>query len=95
MNKLVLILDTPQDCECCPCSLNDGYDYYCIATGKRVDWDKVSENCPLIPLPEPLECIPYARGYTKIQIGEMMANSYAKGYNDCLDKINGESNDLE
>lgn len=72
--KSILIIDTPKDCDNCPCA--DGELGFCQADEKqrKCDWYKVPLWCPLRPLPHKLQADWYTDGYKE-------------GFNACLKEI--------
>lgn len=86
MSKSVLVIDKPNSCdECDLCHLKeDGIENrlvtFCSATSSIiVGKDTISEDCPLVTLPEKRPCNYLTfEGYT---------NGYDKGWNDYRDTI--------
>ena len=78
MNKSVLVIDTPANCNECRL-LN--YEYGCPIIGATGERNKGrSEWCPLRPLP------------SKKQIEHRwFSEDYSIGWNACLDEITGET----
>lgn len=84
MNKGIIVMDMPENCENCSCCHTDDYNYYCKCNGKRVDWEEKPDWCPIRPMPE------------KAFHEEFCDNGrYDNGWNDCLREIGGIDNDLE
>ena len=84
MNKSILVIDTPKNCEGCPLHhfvldevLNEWFvscqlDTFIDEDGKR------PSKCPLRPLPHKLQADWYTDGYKE-------------GFNACLEEITGET----
>ena len=79
MDKSILILDTPRNCE--KCNL-----YYCVGFYCELD------HCPLIPLPARKGIEQYCES-GGMGLDKAVNYAYAQGYNDCLGDIIGENND--
>lgn len=81
--KGALIFDMPDNCRDCPY-----FSYHCKLTNKKCNWygeDGRHEDCPLTPLPEPMEiCGKYP------QPGKTVP-SYRMGWNDCLKAIDTQN----
>lgn len=83
--KSILVIDTPTTCAGCPC-----YDYIhgvCAITYKDCELRKQEKPswCPLRPLPSKRH-IPITKTFgTPFNVGK------AKGWNDCLKEITGET----
>lgn len=86
--KAILVIDEmPTDCEDCPF----GYDYRCFNTWKR--FEEKEENrritypipkwCPLKPMPQ--------KKKEDLDI-PTFSSSFDRGWNDCLEEIENESN---
>lgn len=77
--KGALIFDMPDNCRDCPY-----FSYHCKLTNKKCNWygeDGRHEDCPLTPLPEPMEiCSKYPQPGNPVP-------SYRMGWNDCLKAI--------
>lgn len=91
MNKSVLILDTPVNCDECDLSCIAGYGpTRPLCSALRIfidDPSKVCEDCPLKDLPKKQVCNEYDF--------ENYNNGYNKGYNDAIDMITGEYNNYK
>lgn len=80
MSKAVLVIDMPVACIDCPCHFahEDG-TIECGVRGMELLTDDIEsfkyEDCPLLELPEKTDYPPISE------------NSYAAGYNDCIDEI--------
>ena len=78
MNKAILVIDMPNDCDECPLAVATTHDYdmCCIAGSRIISYGKFPW-CPLRELPKRI-----------INFGG--DDDYADGYNDCLSEIIGE-----
>ena len=82
MEKSILIINTPKNCEECRCSAMVHGKLYCPARDAVVRKGERDCSCPLRDIPEPL---PYSED-------KGMANaSYIQGWNDCLKALMGNS----
>ena len=89
MNKSVLILDTPVNCdECDLCRSLDVVGFMCMANNTILkDVQNKCEDCPLKDLPTKRVTNDYIfQGYTY---------GYNKGFNDAIDMITGEYNNFK
>jgi len=92
--KSVFIIDTPKICGECRFkqgNLNpaDELVWLCSLNDEHIEYDKKSEWCPLRPLPEKA-----AVDESMLGIGFDDFNTiYYLGFNECIDKITGETND--
>jgi predicted Fe-S protein YdhL (DUF1289 family) len=86
MNKAILVIDMPKNCNECKIRFDDEYSNWCpydnpepngvwkyVKKGAKPDW------CPLKPAPEEQE----------IWYGDD-SSDWSKGYNSCLHEIIGE-----
>ena len=83
MSKAILVIGKPEYCGECPLCIYEGI-FVCNRTMKKVDKNKMYEDCPLRPLPK-----------FKHPNGSDVFNDYVRGYNDCLREILGEINDRD
>lgn len=93
MSKSVLVIDTPECCDGCEmCDRIPGP--WCRATGNVIAGDPESgraAGCPLKPMPEKRsDAFVYTNvdGYKTVR-----ENSYASGWNECINKILGGNNE--
>ena len=87
MSKVVLVIDTPDNCDNCPC-FQFGMDNYCAVTNNTVYdyWNKRDVNCPLKPLPEKFD-IEAERNKPHDKDCDW---EFESGYNVCIDEILGQ-----
>lgn len=81
--KGALIFDMPDNCRDCPY-----FSYHCKLTNKKCNWygeDGRHEDCPLTPLPEPMEIC------GKYPLPGKTVPSYRMGWNDCLKAIDTQN----
>lgn len=90
-NKAILVIDMPENCmdcnlsyDCCCCSItNTGfYDY----EDNFDPNENILENCPLSPLPDPINLRQYIDN-SALDMDGILAYQYAQGWNDCLQEI--------
>ena len=84
--KSILIIDTPKDCDNCPCA--DGELGFCQADEKQryCDWYKVPLWCPLKPMPKEEDIY-------EVGMDEEDTNAkrqWNKGWNACLEELENE-----
>ena len=87
--KAVLILDMPSCCNNCPCfdGMEDRSD--CKYLEKNIeDILIIDKDCPLKPLPQEKVIISIPEKASPIEFNGHIC--YAKGWNDCIDKLLGE-----
>ena len=77
--KSILIIDTPKDCDNCPCA--DGELGFCQADEKQryCDWYKVPLWCPLKKMPK--------KKNTPLTEYNLIEKIYENGWNECLEEI--------
>lgn len=85
MAKGIIVMDVPETCGDCACCQYDGqYDRYCGVNGEdlmNIDWNGEKPDwCPIKPMPERA----YHENYCD-------AGRYDKGWNECLDEIEGSA----
>ena len=82
--KSILIIDTPKDCDNCPCA--DGELGFCQADEKQryCDWYKVPLWCPLKPMPKRMLEVLQIQDENIVNILNV---SFANGWNACLEEI--------
>ena len=83
MSKLVLVIDTPENCTVCP--LLTGSDE-CIMQDDNANFNadsfsRLIENCPLKRLPE-------KKNYKSLTAGNLL-RTWDDGWNACIDEITG------
>lgn len=91
MNKSILVMDTPINCDDCPLKVLDTDLYYTTYACQNVGCKtndilkniRYEMNCPLKPLPRKEK----GRNWHTLIAKE---NTYVCGWNDCLDEILGE-----
>lgn len=84
MSKSILVTDTPKSCETCElCAVIMG-KHYCPKKGTYVGKGERDCSCPLKLVPERMDPSK-ARGAYDV--------GYIEGYNNCLSKITGGSNE--
>ena len=82
MSKSILVIDTPENCDQCPCFLEVATDC-CGVNGKDIDGHGKPDWCPLKEMVEK----------TSVGIEVCIGNktecvkSYVDGYNACIDEI--------
>jgi hypothetical protein len=97
MNKSVLIIETPKSCSLCNLRTNCGQCEICIAIeGYRIINKYSEENikpdwCPLVPLPTYKDLKKYT---DKINGNMMLSYQFDRGYNTCLQEIEGENENV-
>ena len=84
MSKVIIVIDTPEECIDCPCCNCTEHDTYCGMTDMQIEFNLVNgyvkpDWCPLKEIPG-----------KKPQDNPNGRNMYRAGWNDCLDKILGE-----
>ena len=80
--KSVLVIDTPERCEDCPCAYftEGATSDYCRVTDSDIeDGMLILEDCPLKKLPQIRPCNYYDF--------EHYTSGYDKGWNDCIEHI--------
>lgn len=87
--KSFLIIDTPKNCDDCPCA--DGELGLCQADEKQrnCDWYKVPLWCPLKPMPTKKKPL-FDPNHCEIE-EEIKIIHEIDGYNRCIDEILGET----
>lgn len=89
MNKSVLVIDTPENCYCCPLAHHDYIDNVFFCKGGK-NWDNVGsikpEWCPLSHLPSPISLKQYVDN-TALNMESMLAYQYAQGWNEFRNEI--------
>ena len=94
--KSILIIDTPESCEECPLRSYSNLALQCTPLRKtKEEWDE----CPLRPLPLKRKSIvewvrqntEYVNPFMDIYTHE--TSEYDKGWNDCVDFLEGEENE--
>lgn len=89
MSKAVLILDRPICCELCYLNRQREKGRYCVITNTYdKNYGNVKEDCPLKPLPQEKVIISIPEKASPIEFNGHIC--YAKGWNDCIDKLLGE-----
>lgn len=80
MNKSVLVMETPEDCE--SCVLHGGiFHSFCKINCRYIkDLSAKPDWCPLKPLPEKMTGVVLTDHWNNIKAG----------WNGCIDKITGE-----
>ena len=78
MSKSILVINTPNICEECPCCVHTIGKKYCVARGIHLGRNDRDCNCPLVAVPEKL---PYSDAK-----GISMA-SYIEGWNACINEL--------
>lgn len=87
--KSILVIDTPKECDGCPCLNRKLWE--CQADKKRRSSDERPDWCPLKPMPSKkvpifdLNSASYDEEYEKRIMYEI------DGYNRCIDEIMGET----
>lgn len=84
MSKTILIIDAPKNCEECACCVNILGKKYCAARGTHLSGSGKDCACPLVAVPERMD---RAKARGAYDVG------YIEGYNNCLSKITGGSNE--
>ena len=82
--KAILVIDMPNNCEECNIIYFQGHGER--STCDSDDWSKRPSWCPLRPLP-----LKYPPMDSLVANCEPLTNAYNEGWNDCLDKIIGET----
>lgn len=87
MSKCVLAMDMPTLCHKCPlCTYHNVW--YCEAVNKKIPYMTEKPSwCPLREVPDKKEYYDEEVDYCDWEDG------YKRGYNACIDKILGDSND--
>lgn len=83
MSKSILVIDTPETCGQCPCSLEVSTDC-CGVNGKDVNFHKKPDWCPLKEAPQKLA-----------EENRWFSKDYAVGFNACIDEILKERDENE
>ena len=86
--KNVLVIDAPDKCVNCPLSYYGIDGLNCKPLRKMIE-DEKPEWCPLRPLPKPLGL---EKDWRK-DIGSVWIDGARYGWNACLDKITGETDE--
>jgi len=80
--KAILVMEMPENCVRCPLFSGNHSDMTCRGNYRTIDFpypdDKVQDWCPLVPMPE-----------RKIAVPGYEAHIEAKGWNACLDAVEG------
>lgn len=85
--KAILVIDKPESCTSCLLGIYNK-KWFCLDTNKDIDiCDRynIPEWCPLKPMPQKKE------ETFAYWIAQGDPESYINGWNDCLDKIMGET----
>ena len=82
MNKSLMIIDTPKNCEECKLCVNVLGKYYCAAKGTNIAKGEKDCSCPLVAVPKKMN----------VERVTPQRMEYARGWNDCIDRIMGDSN---
>ena len=77
--KSILVIDTPKDCDGCPCLNRKLWE--CQADKKRRSSDEKPLWCPLKPMPKKKETDSTGT------IEEYMYKGYDRGWNACLEEL--------
>lgn len=93
MSKSILVIDTPKICDECEfCYWSDGRFRTCGITHMGIskqDLEYIGKTkpdwCPLSLLPEKM---------IVLDINDIYEHKYTEGWNDCLDEIIGEINEI-
>ena len=92
MNKAILVIDMPKNCDECPCEDRD-YPVCCVLNKERKCYAKRPNWCPLKPIPkrnkydvEKYAIVDYENDIT-------LGHYLNKGWNDCIDEILGDNKD--
>ena len=86
MNKVILVMDNPDECRNCPCFNGFYFGGYCGVIDKEIEYDYdsftyVKPNwCPLKALPKKVDSWLYTNQHNE---------GVYKGWNACIDKILG------
>ena len=83
--KSILVIDTPKECDGCPCLNRKLWE--CQADKKRRSSDERPSWCPLKPTPEKICC-----GEKHSEAG-MIYEAWAAGWNECVDYLEDIEND--
>lgn len=81
MNKGIVVVDVPKQCdECIAYCIGLGH-YICEIAEIKIDGDEKPDWCPITPLPEKIQ---YKSRHS------IEDEQFAVGWNACIDKIRGE-----
>lgn len=83
MSKVIIVIDTPEDCIDCPCCNCTEHDTYCGMTNMYLEFNLVDGYvkpnwCPLKPIPDKIEHSIYDYDTD---------TGYTCGWNDCIDNL--------
>lgn len=84
MDKSILIINTPKNCEECRCSAMVHGKLYCPARDTVVRKGERDCSCPLVAVPERID---------PRQAKNSNEAAYIEGWNECINKILGGSNE--
>lgn len=81
MSKSILVIDTPNNCEKCKCSMTTLGKLYCPPRDTVVRKGERDCSCLLVAVPEKMDPDKAMGAYSK---------AYTDGWNNCLEEILGE-----
>lgn len=94
--KAILVIDIPKNCEECKLTyIHTRKDTrYCCLTDREVEYRNDIDNCPLKPMPmKRRSAVDWLHHESMTAVKTYNPSEYDKGWNDCVDFLEGEEYD--